>query len=220
MVRTPFPKVVLEMTLVEMARLKSLLPLEEILSRVERLESVLSQGVEGAEGILLGPVEEEGKEGGQIKEENVHYTSPVQEKAGELGKEALGRWEDFLKFLRGENPILASFLNQGHPLRLDDSLMEIGFAKGSFALDRVSEPNTLKSLEEASLRYFKNEGKVRITPIDPIGEAKGNQGNLAQDGETDLARHLKKEALDNPIVKEAVDIFKGRIVGVKIKEGS
>ncbi|MBW2038507.1 MAG: DNA polymerase III subunit gamma/tau [Deltaproteobacteria bacterium] len=218
MARSPFPKVVLEMTLVEMARLRSLLPAEEILSRVERLEGALSQGIEGAEGPPLGPVEQ--REGGRVKQENLQDTPTVQQMGRELGQEDLGQWEDFLKFLRGENPILASFLNQGRPVRLDDSSMEIGFARGSFALDRVSEPGTLKSLEEVSQRYFKKEVKVKITSIDPTGKANGDPNTLAQDEETDLTRHLKKEALANPVVKEVVEIFKGRIVGVKVKEGS
>jgi hypothetical protein len=33
-------------------------------------------------------------------------------------------------------------------------------------------------------------------------------------------RHLKKEALDNPVVQEAVEVFKGRIIEVKVKDGS
>ena len=35
-----------------------------------------------------------------------------------------------------------------------------------------------------------------------------------------MVRHLKKEAVGNPVIQEAVEIFQGRIVEVKVKEGS
>ena len=105
-------------------------------------------------------------------------------------------------------------------MRVDDSSLDLGFAEGSVALDRVSEPNTLKSLEELSHRYFKKGIKWKITPTDLVSQTKRESKASTQREESDLARHLKKEALGSPIVKEAVEIFKGRIVGVKIKEGS
>lgn len=218
MVRGPFPKVVLEMTLVEMARLRSLLPVEEVLTRVERLEDAISRGTGRAEEVLRESAGE--GEGRQLRKEELLDTSPVQQKGDELGNEDLVQWEDFLKFVRGENPVLASFLHQGRPLHLDDISMEIGFAKNSFALDRVAEPNTLKLLEEVSQRYFKKGMSVKIIPTDLTMNAKRDSKALAHDEETDLVRHLKKEALSNPIVKEAVELFKGRIVEVKVKEGS
>jgi len=215
MARSAFPKIVLEVTLVEMARLRSLLPVEEVLSRVERLEDVLSHGATGE--VVHEPTAE--KEQERVNDESPQDTSAEQKRGEGLAGEKLRQWEEFLKFLRGENPILASFLNQGRPLRLDDSFLEIGFAKGSFALERVTESDTLKSLQEISRRYFNKEVKVNVTAADLSGDTGGRTKATTQDEETDLERHLRKEALGNPIVKEAVEIFKGRIVGVKLKEG-
>ncbi|OGP53508.1 MAG: DNA polymerase III, subunit gamma and tau [Deltaproteobacteria bacterium RBG_13_52_11] len=222
MARTPFPKVVLEMTVVEMARLDSLLPVEEILSRVEHLEHTLSRGGLSAEGVPVGSGQE--KTGGEerskrMPEEDVNETSSEPGR-GELGEEALRQWEEFLTFVRGENPILASFLIQGSPVRLDDACLEIGFAKGSFAFDRVSEHDTLQSVQEIARRHFKQEVQVKVTPTNFLKDAKTESKPSPPDGGTDLMRHLKKEALDNPVVQEAVEIFQGRVVEVKVKKGS
>lgn len=219
MARTPFPKIVLEMTVVEMAHLKSLLPVEDILSRVERLENALSRGVEEAGEINLGAVEEV-KGGGRISQGDGHHTAPVHEGEESTDEEALGQWEGFLAFVRGENPILASLLQQGHLVSLDDAHLEIGFTKGSFAFDRVSEPDTSKSLEELSHSYFKREIKVRMKSTGLTRDTRNNAKASVQDKETDLVRHLKKEALGNPVVQEAIEIFDGQIIGVKVNERS
>jgi DNA polymerase-3 subunit gamma/tau len=137
-----------------------------------------------------------------------------------VGEEDMRQWEEFLAFVRGENPILASFLTQGHIVRLDDACLEIGFAKGSFAFDRVSERGALQSLEESARRHFKQELQVKITSSTVSKDEKKTSKPSTPDGETDLVRHLKKEALGNPVVQEAVEVFQGRIIEVKVKDGS
>ena len=68
----------------------------------------------------------------------------------------------FFLLYGGENPILASFLIQGSLVRHDETCLEIGFAKGSFALERVTEGQTLQSLEEIARRHFKQALQVKI----------------------------------------------------------
>jgi DNA polymerase-3 subunit gamma/tau len=236
MARTPFSKIVLEMTVVEMARLESLLPLEEVLSRVEQLEHTFSQKGLNTAGSSSGSGPK--NEGGEKKRDDVEIKSSEEHKgegepvgevaespdtpAGEgegLGEADMRQWEEFLTFVRGENPILASFLTQGHLVRLDDACLEIGFAKGSFAFDRVSEPGTLQSLEESARRHYHRELQVKITSS-TVSKGQKKSSKPAVPDETDLVRHLKKEALDNPVVQEAVEVFNGRIIEVKVKDGS
>ena len=237
MTRTPFPKIVLEMTVVEMARVDSLLPVEEILSRVEHLEDTFSrkgltsiEGISGSRPEIKGDEEKrndventsseastrEGESRGEVAE-----TSHKPEGAGvALNEEDMRQWGEFLTFVRGENPILASFLTQGHMVRIDESCLEIGFAKGSFAFDRVSERATLQSLEESARRHFKRELQVKITSSTGTKAEKKTSKISVPDEETDLVRHLKKEALNNPVIQEAVEVFQGKIIEVKVKEGS
>jgi DNA polymerase-3 subunit gamma/tau len=221
MARTPFPKVILEMTVVEMARLDSLLSVEEILSRVEQLENALSRRGGNAEEISAGSTQKKGGESWVTPAETEQGSENASASAGgEVDEEALRQWEEFLTFVRGENPVLASFLIQGHLVRLDEAGLEIGFAKGSFALDRCTESSTLRSLEEIARRHFKRELQVKITATNLAHDAQKTARPSQHHGETDLVRHLKKEAVGNPVIQEAVEIFQGRIVEVKVKEGS
>jgi DNA polymerase-3 subunit gamma/tau len=220
--RTPFPKIVFEMTVVEMSRLDSLLPVEDILARVEQLEETLSRRGAKAGGTLSGSGQgdkrREEKEEKKVPMPEPVVSEPSVHAGSKLGEEALRQWEEFLSFVRGENPMLASFLIQGNLVHRDDTYLEIGFAKGSFALDRVSEQQTLHAVEEIARRHFKQALQVKITGTNAIKEVKKSAPAAA--AETDRSRHLKKEAVDNPVVQEAVEIFQGRIVEVKVKEGS
>jgi len=237
--RSPFPKVVLEITLVEMSRLNTLLPVEEIVARVEQLEDVLSRSGSGSKGggstsALGSETTGEGKRkgdgentsSGERKDSGgveAHATETSPEAGGErreVDEEAVRQWEGFLAFVRGENPVLASFLIQGHPVCINDACLEIGFAKGSFALDRVTEKSTFQSVEEFAQRHFKKALQVRVTPTIGAKDVKTHGKPSSSDGETDLARHLKKEAMGSPVVQEAVEIFQGRVVEVKVKDRS
>jgi hypothetical protein len=210
---------------------------EEILSRVEELANTLSQKGLNTAGGSSGSGQK--NEGGEKRREDVEIKSSEENKGkGEPGREGtetshkpegkgeklneedVRQWEKFLTFVRGENPILASFVAQGHIVRLDNACLEIGFDKGSFAFDRISERGTLQSLEESARRHFKRELQVKITSSTVSkGEKKPSKPSVP-DEETDLVRHLKKEALNNPVVQEAVEVFQGRIIEVKVKEGS
>ena len=216
--RAPFPKIVFEMTVVEMARWDALLPVEEILARVEQLEAAFSHRGAQAEGTASGTGQPDKKDDKPVTPIPAPEVSEAQVAQGStLGEEALNLWEKFLSFVRRENPILASFLIQGSLVRHDETCLEIGFAKDSFALERVNERQTLQSVEEIARRHFKQALRVKITATNAVKERKPS---VAATGETDRSRHLKKEAVDNPVVQEAVEIFQGRIVEVKVKEGS
>jgi DNA polymerase-3 subunit gamma/tau len=237
MARTPFPKIVLEMTVVEMARLDSLLSVEDILSRLEQLEHTFSQkglsiagdssgsapkneGVEQRkdEVEIKSSEENEGQE--ELVAEGTKASYKPEGEGEESNEENVREWEEFLTFMRGENPILASFVMQGHIVRLDDAYLEIGFDKGSFAFDRISERGTLQSLEESARRHFRRELQVKVTSSTGSKAEKKSSKPSTHNAETDLVRHLKKEALNNPVVQEAVEVFQGRIIEVKVKEGS
>ena len=75
-------------------------------------------------------------------------------------------------------------------------------------------------MEESVRRHFNQELQVKITSSTVSKPEKKISKPAAPDGETDLMRHLKKEALDNPVVQEAVEVFQGRVIEVKVKDGS
>ncbi len=220
--RSPFPKVIMELALVKMATLRPLVPLDEIMDRLNTLESSLrgypsdmkndeiggDEGPDSRAGVSPLPgAKEEGEE--------IHLDS-----GNEMGREDPPKadldenWAKLIDYIKAQNPILGSFLRYGRLLHLDDEKIEIGFEKGSFYLEKMSEEGNRKQCEEVCRNFFKKE--LRLVFKDFVGERSNTGAEKGNNEEpTDRERHLKKEAMENPVIREAVKIFDGTIEKIK-----
>ncbi len=222
--RSTFPKVIMELALVKMATLRPLVPLDEIMDKLNELESSLtgysSNMTIGELGGEEGPDSQTGVPPISVEEgEEVHLDS-----AKEMGKEDPGKanleenWAKLIDYIKAQNPILGSFLRYGRLLRLDDEKIEIGFEKGSFYLEKMSEEGNRKQCEEVCRNFFKKE--LKIVFRDFAGEMSGTGAEKGENEEpTDRERHLRKEAMENPVIREAVKIFDGTIEDIKTGTG-
>ncbi|MFB0505900.1 MAG: DNA polymerase III subunit gamma/tau [Thermodesulfobacteriota bacterium] len=223
--RSFFPKVIMELALVKMATLRPLVPLDEIMDKLDKLESSLrgsssdmttgelagEEGVDSQADVLPASVTKE--------EEEIHLDSAKEVASKDPGKADLDEnWAKLTDYIRAQNPILGSFLRYGRLLRLDDEEIEIGFEKGSFYLEKMSEEDNRKLCEEVCRNFFKKELKVVFKDV--TGEtrsARAEKGKIEEP--TDRERHLKKEAMENPVIQEAVKIFDGTIEKIKTGTG-
>jgi DNA polymerase-3 subunit gamma/tau len=219
--RSPFPKVIMELAVVKMATLRSLVPLDEIMDKLDKLESSLrgyssdmtigemggDEGLDSQTEVLPAPVTKE--------EQEIHLDSAKEVAREDPGKADLEEhWAKLIDYIRAQNPILGSFLRYGRLLRLDDEKIEIGFEKGSFYLEKMSEEGNRKQGEEVCRNFFKKELTLVFTDFtEEIRDTRAEKGNMEEP--TDRERHLKKEAVENPAVREAVKIFDGTIEKIK-----
>jgi len=97
---------------------------------------------------------------------------------------------------------------------LDDEKIEIGFEKGSFYLEKMSEEENRKQCEEVCRNVFEKELSLVLRDCSEVESDTGaEKGKSAEP--TDKERHLKKEAMENPVIQEAVKIFDGTIEKIK-----
>jgi len=178
--RSPFPKAIMEVALVKMATLRPLVPLDQIMDRLDRLESNL--------------------------------TGPAPDQVADLDE----KWATLIDHVKAHNPILGSLLRYGRLLHLDDEEITIGFEKGSFYLEKISEEENRRKCEEVCRNFFKKE--LRLVLKDFAGEGRSPSPSAERgkpEGPTDKDRRLKKEATENPVIQEAVEIFDGTIEEIK-----
>jgi DNA polymerase-3 subunit gamma/tau len=122
-------------------------------------------------------------------------------------------WKEFLTFIRTKKPSLASFLEHAALVRLAPGSIEIGFPKNSFFLERIQEQTKKQELIQISEEFFGENKKVTIHALTTPGEEKKNVHlPLAQKNEK-----IRKEAKNHPLVKEALTIFEGSIIEIKVK---
>jgi DNA polymerase-3 subunit gamma/tau len=233
--QSTFPRTMLEMTLIRMATLRPILPIDEIMKKLDALENKEQSkgGEENKISSVLGKVVhsediEEENEGGEKPPEN--FEGPNESKI--IKKiEALKDFEDkeeftitptkvweetwrgLVDFTRAKNPILGSFLVLGNLVSLNEENIEIGFDKDSFHYERMLEKENRSQLESICHEYFQKKAKVVISPIHQGLGSKGrivlNQGGVIRN---EREKRLEKREEENPIIQEALRLFNGKIV--------
>ncbi len=223
--RSPFPRLILEMTLTRMARRKPVLSVEEVLEKLRAMEERLlagSESVSPAPLLPAGPppfrrrdalaetMEEEAEEAPEA-------ASPPrdagEEGSGELSGEVKEKWMDLVNYTKKKKPPFASLLEHGEPLVLDESRLEIVYPENSFYLERMQEADNLSFLQDLSREFFKRPMKVKISG--KKGGFFARKGSENQGERKNSRREREEEALNHPLVREAINVFGGRVVEIK-----
>jgi DNA polymerase-3 subunit gamma/tau len=234
--QSTFPRTMLEITLIRMATLRPILPIDEIMKKLEAMES---KGVTGGEkgrkissapgSVIRSEDPERNKEKGEGSPRKREQTSEEKtfaknEKLEGLKKEEESRdvlpqdweeaWKGLVEFTRARNPILGAFLVLGNLVHLSDERIEIGFEKDSFHYDRMLERENRSQLESICLEYFQKKAKVVISPLNQGIGSKGRgifiEGKGAPNGGDGRSENREEE---NPLIQEALRLFDGKIVG-------
>ena len=228
--RSAFPRLVLEMTLTRVAWRRPVLSVEEVLERLRVMEKRLLSGVmpafpvaaipaaplSGGQEPGQAPAEEDEEEIEEAQKDHDPAAGEITEKAPEgLSGEALEGWKEFINFAKKKKPPFASLLEHGHPLALNEGMLEIGYPGKSFYLERMQEADNLSFLHNLAKEFFKRTLKVKISSLNlnSIDRGRGEEGK----GPKKNSRQDKQEeALNHPLVREAINVFGGRVVEIKL----
>ena len=231
--QSTFPRTMLEMTLIRMATLRPILPIDEMIKKLEALENKEvprgwkekkpfppSGGVTQSKDLERGKEEAPSKKqehtsGGRVFEKN--------EETGDLKKEEESgsappkiweeTWKGLVDFTRARNPILGSFLALGNLVHLSDEKVEIGFDKDSFHYERMLERENRNQLESICHEYLQKKTMVVISPVNQGIGSKGRATlNKGETTRNELDKRLEKREEENPIIQEALRLFNGKIV--------
>jgi DNA polymerase-3 subunit gamma/tau len=215
------------MTLSRAARRKPVLSVEEVLHRLQAMEErLLGGGVSAPPPAISKPVPSpvsQIAEGEEIKEdegadtEEHLATGEGAEKEripGALTGEANETWKEFISFAKKKKPPFASILEHGQPLILNEELLEVGYPEKSFYIERMQEPDNLAFLQNLAREFFKRTLKVRVSSINP-GAFLPGKGGEGPGGRRNAKGGKEEEALNHPLVREAINIFGGRVVEIK-----
>jgi len=233
--QSTFPRTMLELTLIRMATLRPILPVDEMMRKLEALENrELPKGVkEKNPSATLGKVvrpgapegdkqrEQTPPEDGEARRERKIFEKT--EVSGNFNKEeALDevppkdweeKWKGLVDFTRARNPILGSFLVLGSLVHLSDEKIEIGFDKDSFHYERMLEKENRAQLESICHEYLQKKTKVIVSPLSLGVESRGkvvlNKGEAVRN---ESERRSEKREEENPIIQEALRLFNGKIV--------
>jgi DNA polymerase-3 subunit gamma/tau len=128
---------------------------------------------------------------------------------------ALDSWEGFVASVKEKKPMLATFLEHGHPLLVSAALLEIGFPTGSFQLSSLQDPAAMAELRELAKTFFRTETGIHLVAL--TKDSSKAPATLLQKKnleETNKLSILKEAALSHPMVAAALEIFGGEIADI------
>ena len=118
-----------------------------------------------------------------------------------------------MAFAKKEKRMLAGILEHGYILNLDEEKIELGFASNSFFLDSANDAENKKQLKDICEKFFGRSMQIKVSPIK---EEVNNQSQVRARGRAkEKENSSEEEALQHPLVDEALSIFDGKIVEVK-----
>jgi DNA polymerase III subunit gamma/tau len=221
--RSQNPRLNLETALVRMAYLEPMIPIDEVLLKMEGLEKRLSENpgrpfsgtpLKAAEETTSKAAREPVPEGpsGTSREPRGEFgraikadSAPEHEIRESQPPEAF--WEDYRAFLKKKNPLLWSKIEPGKWLGFEAGRLKIGFQKDYIFLDNINEKSQKARLLEITRDFFKKDVPVDIEVLETDPEnASANHRGSAKNGKIN---DIRRQALNQPLLQKVLDMFEG-----------
>jgi DNA polymerase-3 subunit gamma/tau len=190
------PRLNMEYVLVKMAYLEPLIPLDEIISRMEGLERRLrSESKETSKDVR--------KQKPGIESDTVRAVSRSHE--GEKKLDGNDLWDNFKDYVKKKSNPLWSKIAPGRLLGYEDKCMRLGFPEDYIFLDNLAEKSQKDLLNRIASEFLREDVSVKIESLK--GEP-NHYGNSSGASVKEIEK-LKSEALKHPLVQKVLDEFKG-----------
>ena len=204
--RSSNPKLVLEMSLLRLTELPKVMDMDEVISQMLKLEQKIATG-----GQPMAEPRRREEDAGQ-QEVSVGYTQTEETNTVDpkvVADSPLAKWQTVLKRMRQEKPALAASLERVSAREPKPDLLELDFNGHEFDYEMVKERESFGLLNRVSREIFGEKMKISLI-------AGGEEIRRKQKGKTDRQRLQQRKALKHPLVTEALEIFGGEIVEVKV----
>jgi len=210
---SPNPKMAIEIIFVRIFQIKPVLPIDVLIEKIDTLRQNVSQDpggkiVEsqaGYGGKGNEPVSENGKNAVKAFDGDKEIATGSTKTADETLEQS---WGKILGVISEKHPSLAASLAECSLKKLSDNMMEIEINGSGYTIDMVKRDKSESTLKKICSEYFGREIQIKFKA--GTIQDKGNQKKKSKDNQ------LKQEAYNHPLVADAIEIFDGKIVDVKI----
>jgi DNA polymerase-3 subunit gamma/tau len=210
--RSSMPRLVLEMTIVRMATLEPVLPVDEVLARLEEIERSLAAASGASAKAPHGAPPSPHGDAPSERRARSEARAPVARALEGGGGSAVAaanegpvgadhRWDELLAYVQAKKIGLYMSLSHARLLRAAAGTLVLGVAKEKFRSELTSR-TTLSQLEALVTEFYGAPTRVRIEATPEEGTPSRPQPSTA-------------EVLEHPSVKAAVEILGGEVREVR-----
>ncbi len=235
--RHPYPRLVLETSLLRLTAIEPVVSIDELLARAEALAKQVTSGQKPSGGGGTGSSGDTRRVPPPTRTftpptQQAKFTPPTQQaeppapqpqqapKPGNDNNEQEA-WEALVALVAKRRPSLGSFLSHARMLKASAGLVRFAFVPGSFFADQVKSDRNVKELEQLCSEFFAQATKIKIEEI----EKEGNPDlapSLADTRETqakEIQVEKERKAREHPMVKEAIRVFGAEVIDVRTDLG-
>ncbi|MGE5445568.1 MAG: DNA polymerase III subunit gamma/tau [Ignavibacteriales bacterium] len=210
-----YPRMTLEATLVKLSILHTIVPIDDILSKLEKLSEKIGVGASSSFKYQEGETQkspEEKKRTSALDEKPSSGSSfddiPTSSEVSPSDS-SNSDWGDFVRFVKSKKPITAMHLEQAGKIRFANGILEIEFTSSSIHSDYLSRQDAQENLRKLSKEFFKQDLKVRVEVKSSSTEETSYQSLKERNAKN------REEVQEDPVVQDVVRILGGRVVEVK-----
>ncbi len=219
------PRLALETCLIRICELKPAMPIDSLIAKVDRLRHQIresggaaSMNPAGGESMHQPPDRDTLADAmpPAIDADTPAPSAEVQAASrlrplpagGQAAREDF--WRELLGALQSSHPALAANLKTARLLALDENEIEIELQGNDFNLKRVRRKDSLVAVQNAchALSGHRPQVVIQGKAIDRADRKKKKERET----------QARQEALNHPLVAEAIELFNGKVVDVKIAE--
>lgn len=146
----------------------------------------------------------------ESKPAEVYKTNPGQTSpTAQIKDEPIEKiWEKILAQVANDNPALAACFSNSQLKRISDKQLEVMFKTNQFNINYANRDKHPSIIQSACSLHFGNDIQVTLS-----GRLAKSKSGTAQKKEEKL---LETQTLNHPLVEDAMKIFNGKIVEIKI----
>jgi DNA polymerase-3 subunit gamma/tau len=204
------PKLALEMAFIRLGQMKPALPIDELIDKLD----LLRQEIHNSPGGLTEQkpdVKPPSPESGQQREDGHSDSIPQPPATSDDTLNDLGAtWSRFYEIISQKNPSLGASLTRCRLKQVAADHIEIEVRDNGFTLNMLQREKNKTVLKKICAAYFGEEKEILLT-----SSSGPEQERPKKKSQND--HHLKQKALSHPLVADAIEIFNGKLIDVKIR---
>jgi DNA polymerase-3 subunit gamma/tau len=190
--------------------MKPALPIDELIDKLDQLRQEIHNSpgglVEQKPDVNPAPLESEL----QRKDEHLDSTPQPSTAADDNLSDLDATWSRLCEIISQNNPSLGASLSKCRLKQVSTDFVEIEVSDNGFTLNMLQREKNKTALKNECAAYFGVEKDIVLVSSSEPDDAhpkKKSQNN----------HHLKQKALSHPLVADAIEIFNGKLIDVKLR---
>lgn len=212
------PKLSLELVFLKLMQIKPALPIEDLIEKLDLLRREIKGPGYSSDVNADSAGEKEGREMSK-HDDAASYpegeaVSPATEKivsdqAGSFDKKSdmADVWRHLFECIKKDHPSIAANLAQSGLKQLGEKDIDIEINGNDFNINMIKKEKNLAILQQVCDEFFGRKMNIVIHEKKAPNDLKKQNNTI---------RSLKQDALNHPLVSDAVEIFNGKIVDVEV----